>query len=75
MDFHSSSVLHAFEKWDQQSPDLDLFLVAAIQKHSIVCSRAIFLTCFFFEKEKQMQCSLAAGNYMTHLVNSEYKEK
>lgn len=73
VDFHSSSVLHAFEKWHQQSPDL--FLVAAIQKHSFVCSRAIFLTCFFFEKEEQMQCSLAAGNYMTHLVNTEYKEK
>lgn len=46
VDFHSSSVLHAFEKRDQQSPDL--FLAAAIQKHSFVCSRAIFLTCFFF---------------------------
>jgi len=66
-------LLHAFEKWDQQSTDL--FLVAALQKHSFVCSRAIFLIYFFFEKEAEMQCSLAAGNYMTHLVNTEYKEK
>lgn len=73
MDFSSSSVLHAFEKQDQQS--WTIFLVAAVQKHSFVCSRAIFLTRFSFVKEQQMQCSLAAGNYMTHLVSTEHKEK
>lgn len=40
----SSSVLRAFEKQDQQS--WAIFLVAAVQKHSFVCSRAIFLTRF-----------------------------
>lgn len=59
VDFHSYSVLHAFEKWIQQS--MDLFLIAAIEKHLCIVELFSLLFLFYFVKEGQMQCSLATG--------------